>query len=134
MPVAIFGHIGNGNAHIVPLLNVNDRQDFDKMMQAYHEMHQTVLTRFGGSICGEHGDGRVRAEYVRKMFGEELYQLFVQVKQALRPARRHESRHQNQRGVLHRAYRLHAGCQNPAPLVRSAIRSARSTMSFNPRI
>ena len=73
VPVAIFGHIGNGNAHIVPLLNVNDRQDFDKMVQAYHEIHQTVLTRFDGSICGEHGDGRVRAEFVRKMFGEELY-------------------------------------------------------------
>ena len=85
VPVAIFGHIGNGNAHIVPLLNVNDPQDFDKMVQAYHEIHQTVLTRFDGSICGEHGDGRVRAEYVRKMFGEELYQLFVQVKQTLDP-------------------------------------------------
>ncbi|MBX3342127.1 MAG: FAD-binding oxidoreductase, partial [Nitrospira sp.] len=66
VPVAIFGHIGNGNAHITPLLDVNDRQDFGKMVQAYHEIHQTVLSRFGGSICGEHGDGRVRAEYVRK--------------------------------------------------------------------
>ena len=52
-----FGHIGNGNAHITPLLDVNDRQDFDKMVQAYHEIHQTVLSRFDGSICGEHGDG-----------------------------------------------------------------------------
>ena len=43
------------------------------MVQAYHEIHQTVLARFGGSICGEHGDGRVRAEYVRTMFGQELY-------------------------------------------------------------
>lgn len=86
MPVAIFGHIGNGNAHIVPLLNVNDRSDFSKMVQGYHEIHSAVLDRFGGSICGEHGDGRVRAEYVRKMFGEDLYSLFVQVKQAFDPA------------------------------------------------
>ncbi len=86
VPVAIFGHIGNGNAHIVPLLDVNDRQDFDKMVEGYREIHQTVLTRFGGSICGEHGDGRVRAEFVRKMFGEELYELFVQVKRALDPS------------------------------------------------
>ena len=43
MPVAIFGHIGNGNAHIVPLLDVNDEQDFRKMVQGYHEIHQTVL-------------------------------------------------------------------------------------------
>jgi FAD/FMN-containing dehydrogenase/Fe-S oxidoreductase len=85
-PVAIFGHIGNGNAHILPLLDVNDERDFEKMVQAYHDVHETVLTRFGGSICGEHGDGRIRAEYVRKMFGEELYSLFMQVKRAFDPA------------------------------------------------
>jgi FAD/FMN-containing dehydrogenase/Fe-S oxidoreductase len=85
VPVAIFGHIGNGNAHIVPLLNVNDRNDFNKMVQGYYEIHSVVLHRFGGSICGEHGDGRIRAEYVRKMFGEDLYSLFVQVKQAFDP-------------------------------------------------
>jgi FAD/FMN-containing dehydrogenase/Fe-S oxidoreductase len=86
VPVAIFGHIGNGNAHIVPLLDVNDRQDFEKMVQGYHEIHQTVLDRFGGSICGEHGDGRVRAEYVRKMFGAELYGMFEQVKRLFDPS------------------------------------------------
>ncbi|MBK9306488.1 MAG: FAD-binding oxidoreductase [Nitrospira sp.] len=85
VPVAIFGHIGNGNAHIVPLLDVNDSGDFQKMVQAYHEIHATVLNRFGGSICGEHGDGRVRAELVKTMFGEELYDLFVQVKHAFDP-------------------------------------------------
>lgn len=85
VPVAIFGHIGNGNAHVVPLLNVNDRSDFDKMVEGYHEIHTTVLERFSGSICGEHGDGRVRAEFVKTMFGEDLYALFVQVKKAFDP-------------------------------------------------
>ena len=83
--VAIFGHIGNGNAHIVPLLDVNDRHDFDAMVAGYHEIHQMVISRFGGSICGEHGDGRVRAEFVRKYFGDELYGLFKQVKTAFDP-------------------------------------------------
>src|SRR5712692_3795900 len=83
--VAIFGHIGNGNAHIVPLLDVSDQHDFEAMVAGYHEIHQTVVTRFGGSICGEHGDGRVRAEFVRKYFGEELYALFKQVKAAFDP-------------------------------------------------
>ncbi|WP_447976744.1 FAD-binding and (Fe-S)-binding domain-containing protein [Candidatus Nitrospira bockiana] len=86
VPVAIFGHIGNGNAHIVPLLDVNDPEDFGRMVEGYHAIHEAVLTRFGGSICGEHGDGRVRAEYVRRMFGDELYGLFRQVKQACDPA------------------------------------------------
>jgi Fe-S oxidoreductase len=85
VPVAIFGHIGNGNAHIVPLLDVNDTRDYDKMVQGYHEIHRTVLDRFGGSICGEHGDGRVRAEYVKAMFGPELYDLFVRVKRSFDP-------------------------------------------------
>jgi FAD/FMN-containing dehydrogenase/Fe-S oxidoreductase len=85
VPVAIFGHIGNGNAHIVPLLDVNDNEDFARMVEGYHAIHDAVLTKFGGSICGEHGDGRVRAEYVRRMFGEELYGLFKQVKQSFDP-------------------------------------------------
>ena len=86
IPVAIFGHIGNGNAHIVPLLDVNDEQDYDKMVRGYHEIHRTVLDRFGGSICGEHGDGRVRAEYVPARFGPELYDLFVKVKRSFDPS------------------------------------------------
>ena len=83
--VAIFGHVGNGNAHIVPLLDLHNQRDFDSMVEAHREIHQTVLTRFDGSICGEHGDGRVRAETVRLMYGEEVYRLFVRVKQAFDP-------------------------------------------------
>jgi Fe-S oxidoreductase len=86
VPVAIFGHIGNGNAHIVPLLDVNDQEDFTRMVEGYHAIHEAVLTKFDGSICGEHGDGRVRAEYVRRMFGDELYGFFKAVKQSFDPA------------------------------------------------
>ena len=85
VPVAIFGHIGNGNAHIVPLLDVNDPKDYTRMVEGYREIHHTVLSRFGGSICGEHGDGRVRAEVVRSMFGEDLYELFVRIKRTFDP-------------------------------------------------
>ncbi len=85
VPVALFGHIGNGNAHVVPLLDVNDEDDFRRMRESYEDVHHTVLDRFGGSICGEHGDGRVRAGMVKRMFGEELYDLFVQVKHAMDP-------------------------------------------------
>ena len=83
--VAIFGHVGNGNAHIVPLLDLHKQRDFHAMVEAHRAIHQTVLDRFDGSICGEHGDGRVRAETVRLMYGEEVYQVFVRVKQAFDP-------------------------------------------------
>ena len=86
VPVAIFGHIGNGNAHIVPLLDLNDENDFQRMVETYYEIHHTIVDRFDGSICGEHGDGRVRAEMVKRMFGDELYDVFVRVKQVMDPA------------------------------------------------
>ena len=82
------------------------------MVQGYHEIHHTVLDRFGGSICGEHGDGRVRAEYVpAKMFGPELYELFVKVKRSFRSVRRAQPGRQDQRPALHGAYRLHQAIQ-----------------------
>jgi len=54
-------------------------------VDAHREIHQTVLDQFSGSICGEHGDGRIRAETVLLMYGEEVYQLFVQVKRTFDP-------------------------------------------------
>jgi FAD/FMN-containing dehydrogenase/Fe-S oxidoreductase len=83
--VAIYGHIGNGNAHINPLLDLNDSSDFDNMISLSHEIHETVIERFGGSICGEHGDGRVRAEFLPKLYGPELYDLFKQTKKLFDP-------------------------------------------------
>ncbi|HLG22584.1 MAG TPA: FAD-binding and (Fe-S)-binding domain-containing protein [Candidatus Manganitrophaceae bacterium] len=83
--VALYGHIGDGNAHINPLLNVNDPDDFEKMVALSHEIHQTVIERFDGSICGEHGDGRVRAEFLEALYGPEMYGLFKQVKKLFDP-------------------------------------------------
>ncbi len=83
--VAIFGHIGDGNAHITPLLDLNDPTDFAKMIALSREIHTTVIEQFGGSLCGEHGDGRVRAEFVEALYGPELYALFCQVKRLFDP-------------------------------------------------
>lgn len=130
--MAIFGHIGNGNAHIVPLLDVNDSGDFQKMVQAYQEIHATVLNRFGGSICGEHGDGRVRAEFVKTMFGEELYDLFVQVKHAFDPG------HILNPGIKlsetrSRIILITRASQSPVPRARNATLCARCMTCFNPK-
>ncbi|MFQ5598712.1 MAG: FAD-binding and (Fe-S)-binding domain-containing protein, partial [Nitrospiria bacterium] len=83
--VAIYGHIGDGNAHINPLLNVNDPNDFNAMIELSREIHQVVMERFDGSLCGEHGDGRVRAEFLKSLYGPELYGLFKQVKRMMDP-------------------------------------------------
>ncbi len=85
VPVAIYGHIGDGNAHINPLLDINDPADVDRMVKASKEIHEMVIHRFGGSICGEHGDGRVRKEFVRDLYGDDLYRLFQETKRLLDP-------------------------------------------------
>lgn len=85
IPVAIFGHIGDGNAHITPLLDANDRADFDRMVDLYHRIHRLVIEEFNGSLCGEHGDGRLRAEYLPRLYGPEIYRLFQEVKRAFDP-------------------------------------------------
>lgn len=85
VPVAIYGHIGNGNAHINPLLNLSDENDLKKMVFLYHKIHEMVIECFGGSICGEHGDGRVRAELLPELYGPELYGLFKKTKTMFDP-------------------------------------------------
>ena len=85
VPVAIYGHIGNGNAHINPLLNLSDEKDVEKMVFLYHKIHEVVIEHFGGSLCGEHGDGRVRAELLPKLYGPELYGLFKKTKALFDP-------------------------------------------------
>ncbi len=85
VPVAIYGHIGDGNAHINPLLNISDPEEFQKMIDLSEQIHKEVIHKFDGSICGEHGDGRVRAEFLKEMYGEEMYSLFWQIKNLIDP-------------------------------------------------
>ncbi len=83
--VAIYGHIGDGNAHINPLLNLRDPSDFARMDRLSRTIHAAVIERFGGSLCGEHGDGRVRAEFLPALYGRELYELFLETKRLFDP-------------------------------------------------
>ena len=85
VPVAIYGHVGDGNAHINPLMDLRDPKDLERLITISREIHSTVIHQFGGSICGEHGDGRVRGEFLRELYGEELYTLFKKVKTLFDP-------------------------------------------------
>ncbi|MBI3610955.1 MAG: FAD-binding oxidoreductase [Nitrospirae bacterium] len=80
IPVAIYGHIGDGNAHINPLMDLNVPEEIQRMAVISKEIHSVVIRRFNGSLCGEHGDGRVRGEFLRELYGEEVYALFTKVK------------------------------------------------------
>ncbi len=81
---AIFGHAGDSNIHVNPLLNQRDPDDLDKMERIADEAADLVLS-LKGSLTGEHGDGRLRSFFLPKMFGP-LYEIFEEVKKLFDPS------------------------------------------------
>lgn len=84
LPIAVWGHAGNANLHIQPLLDLGqlgDRQRMFKLLEDYY----ALIMRLEGSTTGEHGDGRLRAPYLEKLYGTEVYGLFRKVKEIFDP-------------------------------------------------
>lgn len=81
---AFYGHASVGCLHIRPVLNLKDPSDVATMRRIAERVTDLVL-EFGGSLSGEHGDGLVRSEWNRKMFGPVVYEAFRQVKRAFDP-------------------------------------------------
>ena len=84
LEVAVWGHAGDANLHLQPFLDlskVGDRQKVFKLMDEYYD----IVLSMGGSTCGEHNDGRLRAPYLKKSYGPEMYELFKQVKHIFDP-------------------------------------------------
>jgi FAD/FMN-containing dehydrogenase/Fe-S oxidoreductase len=79
-----FGHIGDGNIHIKPLIDVSDAGDREKMRLVSMEVYNEIL-RQGGVVSGEHADGRVRAPFLKHVYGEEVYEIFCGIKRLLDP-------------------------------------------------
>jgi Fe-S oxidoreductase len=81
---AFYGHASVGCLHIRPVLNLHDPNDVVTMRRIMEEVTDLVLA-FNGSLSGEHGDGLVRSEWNRKMFGPVVYEAFRQVKRGFDP-------------------------------------------------
>lgn len=80
----IAGHVGDGNFHIIPLMDPN-RLDMVRIIdELSHRVYELVLS-YQGSISGEHNDGMIRTPYVEKMFGKEMYALFEETKRIFDP-------------------------------------------------
>lgn len=81
----IAGHVGDGNLHILPLIDPKQPNIKKLMDKLAHEVYGLVLS-YRGSISGEHSDGYIRTPYLEKMFGPEMVGLFREVKQAFDPS------------------------------------------------
>lgn len=80
----IAGHIGDGNFHIIPLMDLSKKEERDKIYEVSDKVFELVLS-YGGSISGEHNDGIVRSPYLKKVYGEEIYGLFEDIKKTFDP-------------------------------------------------
>ena len=78
------GHVGDGNFHIIPLMNLKDEKERGMIPELMDKVYDLVL-RYGGSLTGEHNDGLIRSPYLRKMFGDSTYKLFEEVKMIFDP-------------------------------------------------
>ncbi len=79
----IFGHAGNGNVHVVPLMDPHEAT-FVPRMAAMTEEAFELTWRLGGTITGEHGDGVLRAPYLRRQYPRS-YPVMAAIKSVLDP-------------------------------------------------
>jgi len=82
--VNIAGHAGNGNFHIIPLMNLSDESRKEKIPEVAEKFYDLVL-EYDGTITAEHNDGIVRTPFVEKMFGADVYHLFEETKEIFDP-------------------------------------------------
>lgn len=80
---SLFGHVGHGQLHIRPFLDLADPEHIRRMQQLARDLYLEVL-EVGGTISGEHADGLSRTWFLREQFGP-LYSVFVQVKRIFDP-------------------------------------------------
>lgn len=80
----IAGHPGDGNFHIIPLMDLHDQNQRAIIPKLSEEVYSLVL-QYKGTITAEHNDGLVRTPFLEKMYGAEVVKLFEQVKKIFDP-------------------------------------------------
>jgi FAD/FMN-containing dehydrogenase len=106
LQAAIWGHAGDANLHMQPFLDLSklgDRQKVFKLMEDYYDM----VLALGGSTSGEHNDGRLRGAFLPKVYGQEIYDIFTQVKKIFDPY-----------GTLNPGVKVGVTLKDIAPLLR----------------
>ena len=79
-----YAHIATGELHLRPILNLKLKEDVELFHQIAEDTARLVK-KYNGSLSGEHGDGRLRGEFIPLMMGKEIYQLFKDLKDTWDP-------------------------------------------------
>jgi FAD/FMN-containing dehydrogenase/Fe-S oxidoreductase len=79
-----YAHIGTGELHLRPVLNLKNPADIERFYKVALET-ALLVKRYRGSLSGEHGDGRLRGEFIPLMLGEKVYAMLQEVKKTWDP-------------------------------------------------
>ncbi|WP_423751632.1 FAD-binding and (Fe-S)-binding domain-containing protein [Salinirarus marinus] len=79
-----YAHAGPGVLHIRPLVNTKTVAGIEQM-ESIADAATDLVVKYGGSVSGEHGDGRARTQWNRKLYGDHLWQTFRDLKSAYDP-------------------------------------------------
>ncbi|MDP2655907.1 MAG: FAD-linked oxidase C-terminal domain-containing protein, partial [bacterium] len=84
MIYTVAGHIGDGNIHIIPLMDLTKEENRQVILDLAPRVYKMVIEA-GGSITGEHNDGIVRTPYLPMQFGRDMISLFEKTKKIFDP-------------------------------------------------
>ena len=80
----IAGHAGDGNFHIIPLMDFKD-QNISKIIMELSEKVYNLVLQYKGSITAEHNDGIIRTPFLEKMYGEKIIKIVSEIKKIFDP-------------------------------------------------
>ena len=80
----IAGHVGDGNFHIIPLVDIADPKVREAIPILSNQVYD-LIAKYHGSITGEHNDGLIRTPYLKQMYGEKITSLFEETKKIFDP-------------------------------------------------
>jgi FAD/FMN-containing dehydrogenase/Fe-S oxidoreductase len=74
-----YAHAGSGEIHLRPIINLKTKEG-NALFRTIAEEVATLVKKYDGSLSGEHGDGRLRGEFIKQMVGEKNYKLLRELK------------------------------------------------------
>jgi FAD/FMN-containing dehydrogenase/Fe-S oxidoreductase len=79
-----YAHAGSGEIHLRPIINLKTEEG-NQMFRTIATEIAALVKKYQGSLSGEHGDGRLRGEFIRQMVGDHNYELFRVIKRTWDP-------------------------------------------------
>lgn len=79
-----YAHAGSGELHLRPIINLKTEEGV-KLFRTIAEEIASLVKKYNGSLSGEHGDGRLRGEFIKQMVGERNYALLKEIKKVWDP-------------------------------------------------